>query len=72
MLTARKVPKYRVFSGPYIPVFGLNTETYGVKLRIQSKYGKILTRKDTVFGHFLRSGSNPKIKTSCKTVEKKN
>ena len=24
--TAWKVPKYGVFSGPYFPVFGLNTE----------------------------------------------
>ena len=23
--TARKISKYRVFSGPYFPVFGLNT-----------------------------------------------
>ena len=28
---------------------------YGVNLRIQSEYRKILTRKNTVFGHFLRS-----------------
>ena len=26
--TAWKVTKYRVFSGPYFPVFGLNTERY--------------------------------------------
>ena len=25
-----KVSKYGVFSGPYFPVFGLNTEIYGV------------------------------------------
>ena len=31
--TAWKVSKYGVFSGPYFPVFGLNTETY-------SKWGK--------------------------------
>ena len=29
-----KVSKYGVFSGPYFPVFGLNTEIYGVNLRI--------------------------------------
>ena len=28
--TAWKVCKYRVFSGPYFPVFGLNTEIYSV------------------------------------------
>ena len=27
---AWKVSKYGVFSGPYFPVFGLNTEIYGV------------------------------------------
>ena len=27
--TARKVPKYRAFSGPYFSVFGLNTGKYG-------------------------------------------
>ena len=27
--TARKVSKYGVFSGPYFPVFGLNTGKYG-------------------------------------------
>ena len=26
--TAWKVPKYGVFSGPYFPVFGLNTGKY--------------------------------------------
>ena len=43
------------FSGSYFPVFGLNTEIYGVNLRIQSKYRKIQTRKNSVFGHFSRS-----------------
>ena len=33
------------FSGPYFPEFGLNTERYGVSLCIQSKCGKIRTRK---------------------------
>ena len=28
--TASKVSKYVVFSGPYFPAFGLNTEKYGV------------------------------------------
>ena len=55
IITAWKVSKYRVFSGPYFPVFGLNTEIYGVNLRIQSKYGKIRTRKNSVLGHFSPS-----------------
>ena len=29
MFTAWKVSKYGVFSGPYFPVFGLNTGIYG-------------------------------------------
>ena len=33
------------FSGPHFPAFGLNTERYSVPLRIQSKCGKIRTRK---------------------------
>ena len=31
--TAWKMSKDGVFSGPYFPVFGLNTEIYGVNLR---------------------------------------
>ena len=31
---AWKVSKYGVFSGPYFPVFGLNTGIYFVNLRI--------------------------------------
>ena len=30
--------KYGVIPGPYFPVFGLNTEIYGVNIRIQSEY----------------------------------
>ena len=47
----------RVFPGPYFPAFGLNTERYGVFLHIQSKYRKIRTRKNSVFGHFSLSTS---------------
>ena len=46
---AQKMSKYIVFSGPYFSVFGLNT---GIYLRIQFKYGKIQTRKNSVFGTF--------------------
>ena len=53
--TVWKVSQYGVFSGPYSPLFGLNTEIYGVNLRIQSEYRKIQTRKNYVFGHFSRS-----------------
>ena len=50
--TVWKVSKYAEFSGPYFPVFGLNTEIYSVNLRVQSEYRKIRTRKSSVFGHF--------------------
>ena len=33
------------FSDPYLPACGLNTERYGVSLRIQSKCSKTQTRK---------------------------
>ena len=44
-IAAWKVSKYGVFSGPYFPAFGLNTERYGVPLRIKSKCGKIRLEK---------------------------
>ena len=47
--------EYGVFSGPYFPVFVLNTEIYGVNLRIHSKYGKIRTRKHSTLRPFLCS-----------------
>ena len=43
--TSWKVSKYRVFSGPYFSVLGLNTEIYGVNLYSQSEYRKMRTRK---------------------------
>ena len=36
----------------YFPHFGLNTERYGVSLRIQSKCGKIWTRISPNTGNF--------------------
>ena len=53
--TAWKVPKYWVISGPYFPVFGVNTEIYFVNLCIQYEYRKIRTRKNSIFGHSSRS-----------------
>ena len=55
--TVWEVSKYRVFSGPYFPVFGLNTEIYRVHLRIQSEYRKLRSRKNSVFGYFSHSAS---------------
>ena len=34
----------RSYSGPHFPAFGLNTERYGVSLRIQSECGKMRTK----------------------------
>ena len=50
-----KCQKKGVFSGPYIPAFGLNTERYSLSLRVQSECRKIRTRKNSVSGHFSRS-----------------
>ena len=55
--TAWNVSRYRVFTGPYFPEFGLNTERYRESLRIQPECGKIWTRKNSVFVHFSRSAS---------------
>ena len=57
--TEWKVSKYGVFSDPYFPAFGLNTERYSLSLHIHSECGKIQTRKNPVFGHFSCSGSVP-------------
>ena len=55
-LTLReKCPNTEFFSGPYFPVFGLNTEIFSVSLRIYSECGKIRTRKNSTSGHFSRS-----------------
>ena len=56
-----KMSKYGVFSVPYFPEFGLNTERYSVSLRIQSEVEKIRTRKNSVFGHFSRSARASKL-----------
>ena len=54
-VTAWKVSKYGVFSGPYFPVFSLNKEIYSVNLRIQSEYRKYGPEKNSVFVQFSRS-----------------
>ena len=46
--TAWKVSKYGVFSGRYVPVFGLNTEMYGVN-RIQENTNQKKLRIWTLF-----------------------
>ena len=51
-----KIVRIGSFSGLYFPVYGLNIERYSISLQIQSKYGKIWTRK-TEYGYILRSVS---------------
>ena len=46
-----KSVQIRSFSSPYFSTLWLNTEIYSVNLCIQSEYGKIRTRKYSVFGH---------------------
>ena len=55
------VSKYGIISGPYFPVFGLNTEIYSVNLWIQSEYKKIPTRNNSLFGHFSHSDDFPMV-----------
>ena len=38
--------KYCVISGPYFPVFELNTNRYEVSLRIQSKYRNLIIQSE--------------------------
>ena len=52
-----RIIQMRCFSGPRFPVLELNSEIYGVNLRIQSKYEKIRTRKNSVFQHLSRSAN---------------
>ena len=48
--TAWKMSKYRVISGSYFPVFGLNMEIiYSINLCIQSEYRKKGIRNNSVF-----------------------
>ena len=42
--TLRENVCIRSYSGPHFPAFGLNTERYGVSLRIQSECAKMQTR----------------------------
>ena len=49
--TAWKVSKYRILSGPYFPVLGLNTGKYGPEKTLYLD----TFRKNSVFGHFSRS-----------------
>ena len=45
---------YSEFSGPYFPLFGLNTEWYFASLCIQTECGKIWTRKFQIRTYFMQ------------------
>ena len=64
-ITVWKGSKYGAFSAPDFPLFVLNTEIYGINLCIQFKYAKIQTGKNSVFGHFSRSGYDSYVITKC-------
>ena len=56
--------EYRIFPGPFISVFGLNTEINRVNLRIETEYVKIQTRKNSAFGIFSCIGTD----LECKVI----
>ena len=43
ILTTWNVSKYGVFSGPYFPLFWMNSEIYSLNFRIHSEYRKSVT-----------------------------
>ena len=45
-----------IFSGPYFPSFGLNTQRSSLSLCLESKYGGNTDQKKSEYGHFSRSG----------------
>ena len=61
----------RIFSGPYFPAFGLNTERCEVSPRIQSECGKIRTRKtaNTDTFHAVFDSIQIRLKNSLVNLE---
>ena len=59
--------RIRSYSGPHFPAFGLNTDRYGVSLRVQSECGKMRTRitPNTDIFHSV-------ARTSSSSTEKQN
>ena len=48
LFTAWKVTRYIIFSDPYFPIFGLNTEIHTVNLGILSEFKKMRTIKNSL------------------------
>ena len=65
-----KIVQIWSFSRQYFPTFGRHTEIYRVNLRIQSKCGKIRTRKSSVFGPFSRFMNYNKTPMNSQKQEK--
>ena len=51
------------FSGSYFPTFWLDTERYGVSLRIQSEWRENTDQKNSEYEHFSRSDGGDKFYT---------
>ena len=61
-LATLKCNRIRSFSGQYFPTCGLNTERYGVSLRVQSECGKYRPEKlliRTLFAQWLAELKDP-------------
>ena len=56
-----KSVRIRSYFGPHFPTLGLNTERYGVSLRIQSECGKIRNRITPNTGIFLNSSRDFRV-----------
>ena len=54
-------------SGPYFPLFALNTERYGVSLHIQSKLRENTDQKISEYEHFSRNDYNLSYRISKQT-----
>ena len=52
LITAWKLSKYRDFSGPYFPVFGLNSKIYGVISEFSANTGKYEPEKTSYLDTF--------------------
>ena len=50
-----KIPVFRVFSGFYFIVFGLNKKIYSLNLHTKAKYGNIWTRTNSEYIPFSYS-----------------
>ena len=70
-ITTWKVSKHGVFSAPCFAVFGLNTVVDGGNFNVQSKYRKIRTRANSIFGHFSCSVYYPEIKVQLAKTSSK-